>query len=475
MQEDNKQLSGLSASEEMISLLGLDKPAKDTTVPVSEATSQATAPSSSVIQEQVPTAPSTVISTEPLPFQRADVALDYEELSPKHWLQSAKGSLLAVVPYVLIFVIGVAGYYFFFADPSNRPQLFKRDTVETAQSPLFLKAQAMEDMKVAQKDQYETWIKSFYFDISDTAILEPDRVAPNKLTNFENYLLGINPRTNDIRHTGQPDARYILNGVDPNTGLPLKDWQKDVLAQYFDLSKIEERLTGSPKVFGATSAGGVVTPRGPARTDFNNQTQEVNSAVPTSVVAETVTPSRQNTTSTQVLSASGAAAPAVASALNDSCEENRLQINTSIPGRLEIPTINVNVPIIWTDSPADFNEDLKTGVVHYPCTPLPGDVGKSYISGHSSNYTWAGGDYNKVFTRMNELEAGMTFKITVVGADGKDIRLFYVIQSKQEYEADDQAQFLNTAYSEVALSTCWPINTTKRRLVTVARLDRIER
>ncbi|MBL8031503.1 MAG: sortase, partial [Candidatus Doudnabacteria bacterium] len=150
-------------------------------------------------------------------------------------------------------------------------------------------------------------------------------------------------------------------------------------------------------------------------------------------------------------------------------------VNTNIPGRVEIPSIGVNVPIIWTKDPKNFDTDLKSGVVHYPGTPLPCDVGRSYISGHSSNYSWVKANYNQVFAKLNLLKPGATFKVTVVDMNGKDIRLHYVVTSQKEFAADDQAQFANTAVSEVALSTCWPLNTTKRRLVAFAKLDRIEK
>ncbi len=483
--DETKNLSnapGISASEEMIKLLGLDQPAKDTDQPLSSTTSNAGTETTAHVPKAENTAPSSVpatsVSVEPLPLGMVNsIEKDYEELSPMHWLKSAGRTALSIIPYLLVFVIGVTAYYLIFADPSNRPQLFsnKSETV----NPLTVKAEALTDLKTELKAEYEEYIKRYYFDISDASLLEPDRLAPNKLTNFENFLLGLNPRTNDIRNTGRVDAEFVLDGVNPDTGMPLKDTQKDIIAQYFDLSDIRSRvsLVGVPGL-----ENGTIMPRGPQVQGYIPIIVDLRSLLATpqalaesSPVAPAPAPATSAPSVQQPKVASDTTKKVAPTTGPVGCEENKLGIDTNIPGRIEIPSIGVNVPIIWTKNPANFNKDLETGVVHYPCTPLPGDVGKSYISGHSSNYTWAGGSYNKVFARMNELQDGMTFKITVVDKNGKDIRLFYVVQSKQEYEADDQAQFLNSAYSEVALSTCWPINTTKRRLVTTARLDRIER
>src|SRR6185295_4994485 len=83
--------------------------------------------------------------------------------------------------------------------------------------------------------------------------------------------------------------------------------------------------------------------------------------------------------------------------------DNTTDINLDIPGRLEIPSLKINVPIIWSKDTNSFDKDLQSGVVHYPGTALPGQIGTTYISGHSSNYVWAKGSYNHVFTHLGDL------------------------------------------------------------------------
>ncbi len=349
-------------------------------------------------------------------------------------------TMLAVVPYVAVFAIFLLVYYTWFADPSNRPQFFKSfQKQETTQADD--RAKLVGALKKSESGSYAQWISSYYYNVTDGSLVEMDHVAPNKLTNFENYLLKLNPKSNDVRGTGTSDADAVLAGVDPLTGQSLSDDKRDIVAQYFDAEAIRARTPGvavSPRITPRVAQATVVTP----------------------------TPTTTNTSTPTAI-------PSVVST-ND-CAENKLRINTSVPGRLEVPVMGVNVPIIWTKDSKNFDNDLKSGVVHYPCTPLPGDIGTSYISGHSSNYAWVKADYNQIFAKMNDLPDGATFKVTVVGQDGKDIRLYYVVQRKTVYEANDQAQFTNTADSVVALSTCWPLNTTQKRMVAFGKLDRIER
>jgi hypothetical protein len=52
------------------------------------------------------------------------------------------------------------------------------------------------------------------------------------------------------------------------------------------------------------------------------------------------------------------------------------------------------------DSPVQ--RKLEDGIVHLAYTPQPGEIGNSYIVGHSSNYSWVDSPYNKVFAPIKE-------------------------------------------------------------------------
>lgn len=145
-------------------------------------------------------------------------------------------------------------------------------------------------------------------------------------------------------------------------------------------------------------------------------------------------------------------------------------IDTNISGTLEIPSINVTVPLIWTKDTKDFDADLKKGVVHYPGTALPGELGTAYISGHSSGYAWDNNSYKKIFSKLGDVPDYAAFTITLTLTDGTKIKQRYVVSKRGIYKPDDQEQFKNTPEPLVALSTCWPVGTTRDRLVLFGKL-----
>jgi LPXTG-site transpeptidase (sortase) family protein len=104
----------------------------------------------------------------------------------------------------------------------------------------------------------------------------------------------------------------------------------------------------------------------------------------------------------------------------------------------------------------------------------PGETGNSYVSAHSSALPWVQSPYKTIFARFGELKEGDVFNIILTLDSGKTVKLDYVVRQKGIYDADDQAQFVNTAKSTVSLSTCWPIGTAKQRYVVRGELVKFE-
>ncbi len=366
----------------------------------------------------------------------ADDLLAKSENQPAY-LKVAK----AILPYAAVFTIGLFLYFFFFSSV-NFSTIFKPKKA----APATPKETALQTLEKQDLTAYYAWINSYYYDVSDPKILEPEYDnSGNGLSNFQKYLLKLNPKAYDTLSIGAADSQTLASGVDPATGKPLNDSQKDLVAKYIDMEVVSNRLALYNLQNPGKVAGAGVNSNGNAIFPVIVPVSANNSAPTTG--ADILTPT----------------------------SDTEVDVNTNIAGRLEIPSLNVNVPIIWTNDTKNFDKDLQAGVVHYPGTALPGQIGTTYISGHSSNYVWAKGDYNKVFAKLGDLADNTSFKITVVQKNGRDAIYHYVVNGRKEYSPTDQEQFKNTGKSIVALSTCWPVGSTAKRLVVFGQLTQTEK
>jgi Sortase domain len=90
---------------------------------------------------------------------------------------------------------------------------------------------------------------------------------------------------------------------------------------------------------------------------------------------------------------------------------------------------------------APIQQKLKDGIVHLGYTVQPGDVGNSYIVGHSSNFGSVKSDYNTIFKPLeSKTEVGEDFMI--YDRYGRELK-FCVFEALKIEEAD-----ITTAYKE---------------------------
>ncbi len=317
-------------------------------------------------------------------------------------------------PYVVIFLVALFFYMAIFTNFSlvsflkNAPKQLQTNVVQ-AQKP-----------KYANLDIYDKWIRSYFYEVNDPALIDPSNdISRNGLTNYQKFVLGLNPKKKDTMGLGISDTEALMQGINPLTGSKLTDEQKTLIASYIDLNVVSNKLA----------------------LNASNNASKV----------------------------------AGASAISDEQARNSVEINQNIPGQVDIPALNVSVPLIWTQDVKNFDQDLKAGVVHYPGTALPGEIGTAYVSGHSSNYSWAQGAYNKIFDTLGNLKQYDSFTITATTTSGKTVIFHYVVSKSQVYKADDQAQFQSENKSIVALSTCWPIGTSAKRLVVFGELTQTDK
>ncbi len=342
-----------------------------------------------------------------------------KETKPASFMRGLKKA----APYLAVFAIGIFVYYFYFTDFSFKSLLSNAPSIQQQEE----KNAALDALIAANRSQYDAWIKQFYFEVRDPAIVDPyaDN-SGNGLTNFQKFLLNLNPKEYDTLNLGMADGQAVVQGIDPSTGKDFSKTKKSLIEKYFDLEAISNKL-----------AAGAVANVVASNADSANQVLGVQTAQASYI-------------------------------------ENSLGLNTDAEILLEVPSLNVTVPIIWTKNTKDFDADLQNGVVHYPGTAIMGDIGTSYISGHSSNYAWSKGKYNQVFVNLDDLKDGDSFSITATKHDGSKVKLHYVVKRHAEFAPNDQEQFISTSKSVVALSTCWPPGTTARRLVAFGELTQTE-
>lgn len=137
-----------------------------------------------------------------------------------------------------------------------------------------------------------------------------------------------------------------------------------------------------------------------------------------------------------------------------------------VPNKIVISKIDVDAPIVESRSvdEKDILDALTRGIAHYPNTPMPGEVGNVFVTGHSSNYLWAEGDYNYAFSLLNKLEAGDDI---VVYYDG--IRYVYRVFSVSVVGPKDVSAMNQTNDSVISLMTCDPVGTNWKRRIVKAR------
>lgn len=134
---------------------------------------------------------------------------------------------------------------------------------------------------------------------------------------------------------------------------------------------------------------------------------------------------------------------------------------------LVIDKIGVNAPVVEIEN---ANEDviqkgLEGGVVHYPGTGNPGEVGNYFIFGHSSDYIWRSGAYKDVFALLGRLENGDEVKVYYQG------KLYQYRVEDKIIVSPEKVDVLNpTPDATLSLMTCWPVGTPLKRLVVRAKL-----
>lgn len=142
-------------------------------------------------------------------------------------------------------------------------------------------------------------------------------------------------------------------------------------------------------------------------------------------------------------------------------------VSVSPEPRLIIPKLNVEAPIV-TD--AENNDEqtiqraLENGVVLYPNTGKPGELGNQVIFGHSSNNIFNKGEYKYIFALLNRLDKD---DIIYLNFDSKQYT-YKVINRKIIKPTEVSVLSEQPVPALITLITCDPPGSNVNRLVIQA-------
>lgn len=137
--------------------------------------------------------------------------------------------------------------------------------------------------------------------------------------------------------------------------------------------------------------------------------------------------------------------------------------------RLIIPKINVDVPVVWDAQPDHDSQmaAMEHGVARFGikgANAMPGQVGNTVLSGHSSNQWIDNGKYKFIFVRLEQMSEGDVIYLNYQGT-----RYTYKITQKQVVAPTNvSALQIQTTKPLLTLITCVPIGTADNRLLVTA-------
>lgn len=130
---------------------------------------------------------------------------------------------------------------------------------------------------------------------------------------------------------------------------------------------------------------------------------------------------------------------------------------------LSVPKIKIRNARVAVDS-TKFQKNLA----HFPGTAIPGEIGNSFITGHSVLSQFADPkNYLGIFTELSKLEVGDDIEISLSGKT-----LHYVVLYSKVVDPKDTSVLLPISSSSrnLTLMSCVPPGTSLKRLVVITSL-----
>jgi len=136
---------------------------------------------------------------------------------------------------------------------------------------------------------------------------------------------------------------------------------------------------------------------------------------------------------------------------------------------IEIPKIKITAPIIFSQSTEKQSmlKDLDKGVVYYPGSVYPGQVGQIVILGHSAPPNWPHIKHDWVFSELNSLSVG-----DIINIDINHKRYVYKVKQKTIIQKGQDTSSIVTIKdgNSLMLVSCWPPGKNYLRIAVEAEL-----
>lgn len=135
---------------------------------------------------------------------------------------------------------------------------------------------------------------------------------------------------------------------------------------------------------------------------------------------------------------------------------------------LVIDKLGINQPVVAQVDPFDpqaYLPVLKTAVAHARTSALPGQPGNIFLFAHSSDNPLAITRYNTSFYLLDKLQPGDQIKLYYQSTPF----LYQVAETKIVSPGDIAALAAATDTSQLTLQTCYPVGTSLKRLLVIAR------
>lgn len=130
-----------------------------------------------------------------------------------------------------------------------------------------------------------------------------------------------------------------------------------------------------------------------------------------------------------------------------------------------IPKLSVQAPVLLNVEPEQIVEQLRNGVTHYADTALPGQIGNTVLIGHSSDFPWSPGNYKNIFALLDKLVIGDQITVPY-----KTQHYVYEVIETKVVKPTELSVLRKTSTPQLTLITCYPVGTTQKRLIIIAKL-----